>query len=798
MNKIASHIFNLGKSNNRFFLFFLAAMAAFAPFYRILFFSDRALLYRDISRHFLAGKSLWANSVQLTGEIPYWNFYSYSGMPFWAENVNSPLHPLNYIFLLFSSPDYPLAMNYFVWIHYVFLLVGGCVFGKALQLIDSQRLVLGLLFSLGGVSLSAHNITHSLISFTAVPFFFACLIFYVNTKKYFYLIIVSLCIAWPIYGGDPQFTYLMAMMAVFWLLLSLGLKIRTLFLIGAMGLVSIGFSAMQLLPTLELVSVSMRAIDGIKEPELLSFSFHPLRLLEILWPQFYGNQYGNNPFWGGGLVNFAYKSPFLFSLYSGAMICPIYIFSLLCLVDKEMFGNRKRYLLHLGVIVTFFICFGVFSIVPMYEILTKIAPFFSSFRYPERLLFWPSILLWVLFILEIPVFYKSFFDKRLKSRAAISLFLTIIIYLIAILLILTSLVDIPKQSVNSILVALVFIFLHFSVLLISYSKKLSESKYLLLICSLILIELVVVQNNLIWDQSKNITDSKRYDLHKVLLKEIEKLDAEKSPEARKFSSIYLGGYQFLTNTMDHTTYTTFAAYEALIPNLPMSIGVEDVFGYYALASKEKAQLWSSLANAENFRLNEFLDFLGVKFLPRRDEDQKIILEKSEKSLPYVFIPEKIIKGDSFEKDLSYLKKNTMNIYTSALVDDPSLVFIEQENILSKPELKMNNRDGRFFSIKFNKNENKFVYLIWNESYDKHWHAYVGEKPLEGYRANAWAMAVKIPAEMENGIIEFRYENPLIAIGKWITGLSFFGFFLYGGFLFMQGHIQKRKNRSAVA
>jgi hypothetical protein len=370
------------RANSARFLWpLIGALLLCIPFYRILLYTDRALFFRDLARDLLVQKSIWAASIRAGDGIPFWNHFALGGTPFYSMIVGGPLNPLNALFLLFPQEEAPRALAFYLWVHYLLFYFGAYRLLRSYHCNRKLSALMACTLGASGYLLSVHSLGHLLSASVAVPWYFYFQRRYFSTNRILYLLLTSATIAWPIYGGDPQHTYMLALIsgAAF---LKRG-KVKDWLLLGSLSFL---FAAAQLLPTAVEILRSQRL--DIKSEELLYFSFHPLRALEIFYPLFFGNRYGTHEYWGGDYVNFAYKNPFIFSIYPGVLgIIALLLFPLF-LKNWWKRKSLELYLL-LGFGLGLLLSFGVFFPVPLYDWCARFIPMFGLFRYPERFLFWP-------------------------------------------------------------------------------------------------------------------------------------------------------------------------------------------------------------------------------------------------------------------------------------------------------------------------------------------------------------------------------------------------------------------------
>lgn len=742
------------------------------PFWRILLFEDRALLYRDIARHFLPGKVYWARSVLQDGSIPLWNYSSSAGMPFWAENVNSPLHPLNVLFLLFPLEKSPLAMNWFIFLHYPVLLLGAYFLLRVFLWGRKEAFLFAAALALSGTYLSAHNLCHSFFSFVSIPWFFGLWISYLKKNQKHYLFLSAMAIAWPIYAGDPQFSYFMVLgsLATYFTQKTKLSFFPSIFLLGILSLL---FSGAQLFPLLEMIGLSHRMGNQLSNSELLYFSFHPVRLVETFFPQFFGNHDGAFSFWGQTYVNFPFPSPFIFSTFPGSLTLIFGIAAMVSAFPKRLSEIISRpSLLFFSFSIFLLLSFGTFSIFPLYEFSLNWVPLFSSFRYPERLLFWVFFLFWALAAWQFQKIkwnLDNFNEPRNVKIFQIGLIGILLAY-IFLALILVSLQWAPNISESTLFSGFLFLLTGFNIFFWMKNRKL-----FFLFVPILFLEGFFIQGNLCWDSSIHVTDFRRYPaIQEVLLD----LDARKEElaqgQARRYSSLEVRPLKLPSEALTHTNLSNFSTFEAASPNIPSFYGFDEVGAYYALAPKrfEKFLVTVIGEQQDKSRASHFFDLTGTYYRVHRNMEEKLVLEKRTTAVPYLFQPRKISGKESFDKALENI------LYFSPQIE--ALVYPLQGQFLQPERSAIRNleRTGRSMTADvFSAHPNPWI--IWNEGWHSSWTARANGILTEVKEANGFSMAVQLPKTEVLGIdglyhwkLEFRFDSFWIRLGIISTSLFF--------------------------
>lgn len=219
------------------------------------------------------------------GELPLWNKWLAAGMPF--TNTFTPI-------LLFTL--LPAKEMYYTL--YIVTLSMGAVFTflylKEIKCKTWASIAVSTCYLLsihiGGLRKSHVFIILSIIVLPPILYYIER---YFTTRKLRYLLISSLCMALQLYIGSLQYVVYTDIF-LFVYLLAFGLhyriKIKTMLLHGAAwGGSYLGLIAFNLAPQIEQVSAfsNVGAARSAYET-FVSYSIHPIKLLEMLFPQIFG------------------------------------------------------------------------------------------------------------------------------------------------------------------------------------------------------------------------------------------------------------------------------------------------------------------------------------------------------------------------------------------------------------------------------------------------------------------------------------------------------------------------------
>ena len=243
------------------------------------------------------------------GVFPFWNPYVFSGMPFFADVQAAVLYPLNLLLTPFASADWlsPLLVEYQIIGH--ILLAGIFMYWLCRDLgIGAAASVLGSFVFMFSGTMTAH-IFHSNLIQTAAWFPLIIFLFrrMMERRSLLYLGLAGLALATAFLAGYPQLMlytyYWLGIYGLFIMFRRTGEKRFAVApravqggLFAALIALSVGMTAIQLLPTNELGNNSSR--PSLEFHESCEGSLYPYRFVTAVVPKFFGLP--NDAYWGIG------------------------------------------------------------------------------------------------------------------------------------------------------------------------------------------------------------------------------------------------------------------------------------------------------------------------------------------------------------------------------------------------------------------------------------------------------------------------------------------------------------------
>ena len=366
----------------------LTILAVWIVFWWPVISGDAYLYIRDLSL-FAVPMKYYTVERFAAGELPMWIPYVSGGMPFLADPSNQVLYPLNVVFLLCDSIERALS----VWI-VLHSLTGMLTFAALCRVLGISRWIAawsGVTYGLSGYILSIGDNVNFLPAIAWVPLAIASFQLGLGKKQYRHSAIAALCLSAVVLAGDAQDAVLLA--AILLLLTVMAMCSRTdrhnwrsfkayfpaLHLLLTLTLALL-VTAVQVLPTLELIPVSVRG-SPLDYEQVSIWSFPVARVLELFQPYIFGSHY----------PTFDFLVPDFYPVKSGPWASSVYLGTIpviLAILGAAMF-NKKTTPWLLVFTAALLLSFGANA--PFYQWLANCISFFATQRYPEKFIFWVTL-----------------------------------------------------------------------------------------------------------------------------------------------------------------------------------------------------------------------------------------------------------------------------------------------------------------------------------------------------------------------------------------------------------------------
>jgi hypothetical protein len=229
---------------------------------------------------------------------PLWNPYSYSGYPLLANFHSGALYPFNALFLLLGNING--WSTYIIW-GTLGSLITMYLFLRTLRYSTAPALIGAVSYSFSGFAVIWSQFAAGSQTLIWIPAIFTLIEKYFQTKNSLYLMLISPVTFLLITGGHFQtivYSLVFIIGYFLWKLVSTkSIKFTQSILYFTGGwLLGLALAAPQLLPSLEMASLSIR----FQEPYIIQYHYGllPLQNLITLWaPDYFGNPTTGN-YWG--------------------------------------------------------------------------------------------------------------------------------------------------------------------------------------------------------------------------------------------------------------------------------------------------------------------------------------------------------------------------------------------------------------------------------------------------------------------------------------------------------------------
>lgn len=318
------------------------------------------------------GQLYWnASFVQDTiraGILPLWNPYYYSGHPFLANPSTFVFYPATILYLLLPLP---WAFSLDTLVHLFIASLGMFYLVRLITVSQMAGLASAIVFGLNGYFIERTFAGHVVLIHAAalIPWVFFFMEKALSAKNKFLIILPGVALGIQILGGDPQISFYTALFSSLYFLLRVLVDLRPFqpaVLVKSCGyfllfpVTAFCVSAVQILPSIELQTFSVRAQNTYDFATFMSFS--PKQLFSLLIPK------ASSP---------TFNTNWEFGCYTG-------ILALVVAGIGGFFYQHRKNVLCYAVLLAAVLTFMLGSFTPLYYIYYKYLPVIATFRIPAR------------------------------------------------------------------------------------------------------------------------------------------------------------------------------------------------------------------------------------------------------------------------------------------------------------------------------------------------------------------------------------------------------------------------------
>lgn len=374
------------RSLDRRDLVFMATLVVLVVlmFWRVLFTSDM-FFFRDVFNTSYPNVR-FVQEMARQGQWPYWNPYLNWGQPVLANPNTLFFYPSTLLIILLPI-DIAYHLHYVI--HFVIAALGAYCLARRWGQSRGAAWFTATVFALSGPVLSLGNFYNMAACAVWIPWALLLTDRAVEGRSLRPWILLTGVFALQFLAGEPFTLMTTFVLSVTYAIYWRGnfrkpfdrANFRLIFFFAGVGIFMMALAAIQFFPSLALLSTSHRG-QGMGFKQATYWSFHPLLLLEILIPDFFGSPFGTPTAWKVAL-NF-HNAPFLLSYFVGSI--PI----LYALAGWAMGRDKRRTFVLFGALALLVLAMGRFT--PLYEIFYAAFPTLRLVRFPVKLLI-PFVLL---------------------------------------------------------------------------------------------------------------------------------------------------------------------------------------------------------------------------------------------------------------------------------------------------------------------------------------------------------------------------------------------------------------------
>lgn len=331
----------------------------------VLYFRDHTAIFRLLLQQVVDAYG--------AGEWALWNASTGGGEPLAAYPASMAYTPLLVVFTL--PGDFHELYDVFIAAHYVVAAGGAYVLARSVGMSRSAAWMAAAAYALSGTLVSLNSLIPALSSAAFGPWALAAAVRVFDRPSPLSLAGLALALALHVFGTDPAFLVcdVILFVVIAWPRVRRATPAhrgRALLALLAGAAVAAGLSAIFVLPTMDLLSGSLRG-EGFSYAVNATYSLPPLRLLELFLSGVNGDYYDGPTFFGDHRPDL-----YLPSLYVGATVFPVWAWGVLT-------GKDRRFTM--TAVVFLFLALGHYT--PVHRVVVEVVPGLASSRYPIKFMY---------------------------------------------------------------------------------------------------------------------------------------------------------------------------------------------------------------------------------------------------------------------------------------------------------------------------------------------------------------------------------------------------------------------------
>ncbi len=343
-------------------------------FYAKLWLPGLVLIKRDAYRHWLPIKRYMIERLS-AGELPEWFPYEAMGRPFIGIASTGVFHPFTALYFWLSTPD---AYRASVLISCLVAALGAFVLARMLRVSRSGAVLSGMALACSGYVASLTDNLLYLYAVCLLPLFCAALE-RARLRNVAWVVAPAVVWATVFLNGDGQNGYYFGFIALLWMLGPLVHVRQAAARLLAIGLLCALLAGVQLGPSMAVYAQSERTQAGSFHQQAVHWSTHPLRLVTMVASPVGEREHAGDiarSFFGSRSGSSSPTGFWAESLYLGLPVVG------LALLGAWYRRDLSRFVLLGG--GALLLALGAWG--GLYDLFYHVMPFWSAFRYPEKLM----------------------------------------------------------------------------------------------------------------------------------------------------------------------------------------------------------------------------------------------------------------------------------------------------------------------------------------------------------------------------------------------------------------------------
>lgn len=349
-------------------------LGALATFFFPALAPEQQFYARDILRMHVPMRQ-FASDRLLRGELPLWWPYEGLGAPFAAQGLTAVFHPVAVALAFVPAPQ---AMKALMLLSYAAAALGTFALARRLGLSRLPAVAAGLAYALSGYLVSVSGNWQYLAGACLLPWTLWATDRMVRDSRR-YVLAQAIALALIVLAGDYQGAYTAALADLGWATWRAGPavgRVRGALLAVTSAAAALALCGVQIAASAELFGESVRR-GGLEPSHATAWSLHPLRLIELVA--------GSVPSASSqGIPSFLLQAPlrgvWADAVYAGAPVVALAIGATTRHAERHPCAPG----LAIAGVVGLLLAMGSYG--GLFVVAREVLPFWSAFRYPEKLL----------------------------------------------------------------------------------------------------------------------------------------------------------------------------------------------------------------------------------------------------------------------------------------------------------------------------------------------------------------------------------------------------------------------------